>query len=102
VSATTVDVLAVYGRQFSVVVPVQIGFSRGADGVVVRRRSNASMICVEKRWLPASSPRPISFSVFCATAGLKVKSLDTLDSERDPDAVNLLFTSDGFTAATRF
>ena len=36
-SATTVDVLAVYGRQFNVVVPVQIGFSRGADGIVVRK-----------------------------------------------------------------
>src|SRR5678815_3243170 len=35
-SATTVDVLAVYGKQFQVVVPAQIGFSRGADGVVVR------------------------------------------------------------------
>ena len=35
-SVTTVDVLAVYGRQFHVVVPAQIGFSRGADGLVVR------------------------------------------------------------------
>src|SRR5213594_3984026 len=35
-SATTVDVLAIHGRQFQVVVPAQIGFSRGADGVVVR------------------------------------------------------------------
>jgi NitT/TauT family transport system substrate-binding protein len=35
-SATTADVLAIYGRQFQVVVPMQIGFSRGADGVVVR------------------------------------------------------------------
>ena len=35
-SATTADVLAIYGRQFQVVVPAQIGFSRGADGVVVR------------------------------------------------------------------
>src|SRR6185503_2432876 len=35
-SATTADVLAVYGRQFKVVVPAQIGFSRGADGIVVR------------------------------------------------------------------
>ena len=30
-SATTADVLAVLGRQFDVTVPVQIGFSRGAD-----------------------------------------------------------------------
>jgi NitT/TauT family transport system substrate-binding protein len=35
-SATTADVLAVYGKQFKVVVPAQIGFSRGADGIVVR------------------------------------------------------------------
>ena len=32
-SATTVDVLAVHGRPFRVVVPAQIGYSRGADGV---------------------------------------------------------------------
>ena len=34
-SATTVDVLAVMGRQFQVTAPVQIAFSRGADGIVV-------------------------------------------------------------------
>jgi NitT/TauT family transport system substrate-binding protein len=39
-SATTVDVLAAYGRQFQVVVPAQIGFSRGADGIVVRSGIN--------------------------------------------------------------
>src|SRR6185503_20129126 len=35
-SATTVDVLAIYGRQFQVTVPALIGYSRGADGLVVR------------------------------------------------------------------
>ena len=35
-SATTVDVLAIYGRQFNVVVPSLISYSRGADGLVVR------------------------------------------------------------------
>ena len=34
-AATTTDVLAVLGRQFDVTVPVQIGFSRGADMIVV-------------------------------------------------------------------
>src|SRR5688572_14062616 len=34
-SVTTVDVLAAYGRQLHAVVPAQIGFSRGADGIVV-------------------------------------------------------------------
>ena len=37
-TATTADVLAVLGRQFEVVVPVQIGYSRGADMVVVDTR----------------------------------------------------------------
>ena len=36
-TATTTDALAVLGRQFDAVVPVQIGFSRGADMVVVDR-----------------------------------------------------------------
>ena len=43
-SVTTADVLAVYGRQLHAVVPAQIGFSRGADGLVVRtdiKRINA-------------------------------------------------------------
>src|SRR5262245_32579747 len=36
-TATTTDALAVLGRQFDAVVPVQIGYSRGADMVVVDR-----------------------------------------------------------------
>ena len=36
-TATTADALAVLGRQFDAVVPVQIGYSRGADMVVVDR-----------------------------------------------------------------
>ncbi|HTU66455.1 MAG TPA: hypothetical protein VMF52_10940, partial [Steroidobacteraceae bacterium] len=34
-TATTTDALAVLGRQFDAIVPVQIGYSRGADMVVV-------------------------------------------------------------------
>ena len=34
-TATTADALAVLGRQFDAVVPVQIGYSRGADMLVV-------------------------------------------------------------------
>ena len=35
-SATTADALAIYGRRFQIIVPAQIGFSRGADGERVR------------------------------------------------------------------
>ena len=34
-SVTTADTLAVLGRQFDVVVPAQIGFSRGADAMIL-------------------------------------------------------------------
>src|SRR6185369_6006480 len=34
-TATTTDALAVLGRQFDAVIPVQLGYSRGADMVVV-------------------------------------------------------------------
>jgi NitT/TauT family transport system substrate-binding protein len=36
-TATTADALAVLGRQFDAVVPIQLGYSRGADMVVVDR-----------------------------------------------------------------
>jgi NitT/TauT family transport system substrate-binding protein len=36
-TATTADALAVLGRQFDAVVPIQLGYSRGADIVVVDR-----------------------------------------------------------------
>src|SRR6266700_7295474 len=36
VTATTVDVLAVYANQMQVAVPVQTSYSRGADSIVVR------------------------------------------------------------------
>jgi NitT/TauT family transport system substrate-binding protein len=35
-SVTTADVLPLYGQQLQAVVPALIGFSRGADGIVVR------------------------------------------------------------------
>src|SRR5688572_25631092 len=36
-TATTADALAVLGRQFDAIVPIQLGYSRGADMVVVDR-----------------------------------------------------------------
>ena len=62
-SATTVDVLAAYGKQLHAVVPAQIGFSRGADAIVVRsdiKRDQSAQ--GQDRSRRRSSPRSTSSS----------------------------------------
>ena len=64
-AATTADVLAVYGRNINAIVPVQIGFSRGADGIVVRDEisstpPSSSFASSRRRQGCASTPSRIS------------------------------------------
>lgn len=103
VSATTVDVLSVYGRQMSVVVPVQIGFSRGADGIVVDKSIKRINDLKGKTVVTGQFTEADFYLRFLTQeAGMRVKMLDGLDSPRDADAVNMLFTSDGFGAGDAF
>ncbi len=102
-SATTADVLAVYGSAFSVVVPVQIGFSRGADGVVVAReikRING----LKGRALVAAQFTEAEFFLrwLAQEAGIPVKVIDDLDAPLDPAAISLVFAKDAFTAGDVF
>ena len=102
-SATTVDVLAVYGRQFQVVVPAQIGFSRGADGVVVRsdiKRINA----LKGKILATSQFTEADFFIryLAQEAGLAVNMLPDLKTAPDPAKVNLIYADDAFAAADLF
>lgn len=102
-SATTVDVLAVYGKQFQVVVPAQIGFSRGADGIVVKRE--IKRINALKGQVVAASQFTESefFLRFLAQeAGVGVKVLDDLSKRPDPDKINLVFAEDAFQACDVF
>lgn len=102
-SATTVDVLAVYGKQFQVVVPAQIGFSRGADGIVVRRE--IKRINALKGQVVAASQFTESefFLRFLAQeAGVGVNVLDDLAKGADPDKINLVFAEDAFQACDIF
>ena len=102
-SVTTVDVLAVYGRQFHAVVPAQIGFSRGADGLVVRsdiKRINELKGKVDRHGavhrgrllhpLPRAGSRP------------GVSALGSLDATPNPERINLVYTEDGFGAGDLF
>ncbi|HXG46067.1 MAG TPA: phosphate ABC transporter substrate-binding/OmpA family protein [Methylomirabilota bacterium] len=102
-SATTVDVLAIYGKQFQVVVPAQIGFSRGADGVVVRsdiKRVNA----LKGRTLATAQFTEADFFIryLAQEAGLGINMLPDLNTPPVPDKLNLVFCTDAFAAADLF
>jgi NitT/TauT family transport system substrate-binding protein len=102
-SATTADVLAIYGRQFNVVVPAQIGFSRGADGVVVTsdiKKINA----LKGRTLVTSQFTEADFFIryLAQEAGLGVQMLPGLDTQPDASKLNLVYSTDAFDAGDFF
>jgi NitT/TauT family transport system substrate-binding protein len=102
-SATTVDVLAVYGKQFDIVVPALIGFSRGADGVVVRsdiKRINqlAGKVLATSQFTEAE----FFIRYLAQEAGLEVAALPDLDARPNPQKVNLVFADDAFKAGDLF
>ena len=102
-SVTTVDVLAVYGRQFQVVVPAQIGFSRGADGLVVR--SDIGRInSLRGKTIAAAQFTEVDFFIryLAQEAGLATNALADLDAAPDPNKINLVYTEDGFSAGDLF
>lgn len=102
-SATTADVLAVYGRQFRVKVPAQIGFSRGADGIVVTRDIKKVNDLRGKVVAAAQFTETDFFIRYLAQeAGLPVNPLGSLDDTPAGDALNLVYTEDGFAAGDLF
>ena len=102
-SATTADVLAVLGRQFDVVVPVQIGYSRGADMVVVDQ-GIASVNQLKGKVLAASQFNESEFFIryLASEAGVPVKVLRDLDGRPGPDELGLVFYEDAFVACDAY
>ena len=102
-SATTVDVLAAYGRQFNVVVPAMIGFSRGADGVVVRKEVK-QINDLRGKVLATSQFTEADFFIryLAQEAGLPIKLLSAFSDSPDPEKVNLIFCKDAFAAGDLF
>jgi NitT/TauT family transport system substrate-binding protein len=102
-SVTTVDVLAAYGRQLHAVVPAQIGFSRGADGVVVRpdiKRINQ----LKGKTIASAQFTEVDFFIryLAQEAGLQINPLGSLDAAPNPDRLNVVYTEDGFEAGDLF
>lgn len=102
-SATTVDVLPLYGQQLQAVVPVLIGFSRGADAIVVRSGIKTFNDLRGKTLATAQFNEADFFARFLSQqSGLEVNLLEDVASKRDPDKVNLLTCSDSFGAGDFF
>jgi len=98
-AATTVDVLSVYGRQFSVVTPMLIGFSRGADGIVVNKDIRTINQLKGKVITAAQFTETDFFMRYLAQeAGLKIKMLSTPADKPDAESINMLYCADGFGA----
>jgi NitT/TauT family transport system substrate-binding protein len=102
-TATTADALAVLGRQFDAVVPVQIGYSRGADMVVV----DSGITSVNKlagKTLAASQFNESEFFIryLAQEAGVPVKILRDLDAKPAENELGLVFYEDAFAACDAY
>jgi NitT/TauT family transport system substrate-binding protein len=102
-TATTADALAVLGRQFDAIVPIQLGYSRGADMVVVDR-GITSVNALKGKTLAASQFNESEFFIryLAQEAGLPVKVLRDLDSKPGADSLGLVFYEDAFVACDAY
>lgn len=102
-SATTTDVLAVLGRQFDVTVPVQIGFSRGADMIVVDQ-GIVSVNQLAGKVVAGSQFNESEFFLryLAQEAGLKVTPLRDLDARPGANEIGIVFYDDAFAACDAY
>ncbi len=102
-TATTADALAVLGRQFDAIVPVQIGYSRGADMVVVDH-GIASINALKGKTLAASQFNESEFFIryLAQEAGVPVTVLRDLDSKPPAGSLGLVFYEDAFVACDAY
>jgi NitT/TauT family transport system substrate-binding protein len=102
-TATTTDALAVLGRQFDAIVPIQIGYSRGADMVVVDR-GIPTVNALRGKTLAASQFNESEFFIryLAQEAGVPVTVLRDLDSKAPADGLGLVFYEDAFVACDAY
>jgi NitT/TauT family transport system substrate-binding protein len=102
-TSTTADALAVLGRSFEAVVPVQIGYSRGADMVVVDR-GVTGINQLAGRVLAASQFNESEFFIryLAAEAGVPVAVLRDLDARPPAGQLGLVFYEDAFVACDAY
>ncbi|MCB1552992.1 MAG: OmpA family protein [Xanthomonadales bacterium] len=102
-SVTTADALAIIGRQFEVEVPAQIGFSRGADMVVVDS-GIANINQLKGKVIASSQHNEAEFFIryLASEAGVPIKVLRDLDGRPGPNELGLVFYEDAFIACDAY
>lgn len=102
-SSTTVDVLALYGSQLKVEVPVQFDFSRGGDGVLTLKEiSSINQLKGKTVTVAQQTEADFLLRFLAQEAGLELKPLKGWEDSRDPERINLLFTETAEDAAELF
>ena len=94
-SATTVDVLGVLGRGYAVTVPLQLAWSRGADGIVVQQ-GIGSVNALKGRTVAVAPFNESEFLLryLAQEAGIAVQPLDGLGTVPRPDAIGMVYGED--------
>ncbi len=94
-SATTVDVLGVLGRGYAVTVPLQLAWSRGADGIVVQT-GIGSVNALKGRTVAVAPFNESEFLLryLAQEAGIAVQPLDGLGTVPRPDAIGMVYGED--------
>ena len=102
-TATTADVLPLYGAQLQAVVPALIGFSRGADGIVVKSAIQ-KINDLKGKTLSVGQFNESDFFIryLAQQAGLAVNLRPDFATPADPAKVNLIICADSFGAGDLF
>ena len=102
-SATTADVIPAYGRQFQVVVPAQIGYSRGAGGIVVRSDVKKFNDLKGKTVVSCQfTEADFLLRYLAREANIPVKMQPDLAATPDPASINVVYASGGLEAGALF
>jgi NitT/TauT family transport system substrate-binding protein len=98
-ATSTVDVLS---KSLQAVVPVQLSYSRGADAVVVKSSITRVNDLKGKAVITAQfTETDFLIRYLAQEANIKVQGISSIE-ECQPDAINLLFTDEGFAAGDNF
>lgn len=102
-SVTTADVLAVLGRQFDIVVPAQMAFSRGANMIVVDS-GVTGVNALRGKVLAGTQFNESEFFLryLASESGAAVNVLRDLDAAPRADAINLVFYDDATVACEAY
>ena len=102
-NVTTADVLPLYGQRLQAETPLLIGYSRGADALLVRSEIK-TVNDLKGKTVAISQFNESDFLIryLAQQAGLEVALMDSPDDKPAPDKINLVACADAFGAGDFF